>query len=118
MNKSQHNYGIMEVDPELANKSSPFKARTPIPSQQRSSKWPESLSEAFKNAKYSCIGRHDGVTTMDVTTLQRLNLYHIQHELAKCAADMDMSVGSEEVDIRFSSDAMANLHTLLHRYCK
>jgi hypothetical protein len=100
------------------SKSAPV---APSSSQPRSRKWTELLSQAFRNADYPCITYDDDSNSfgVDLTTLQRLNLYNIQHELVQCVNQMRRAENGElHTDTAFSSDAMANLHALLQRYCE
>jgi hypothetical protein len=91
----------------IPSTSNPLSGR-PLPT------WTGLLSWALRDADHPCIRGQSDFFGVDLTTLQRLNLYNLQHELVQCATDMTSAEG--DADTAFSSAAMADLHALLHRY--
>jgi hypothetical protein len=121
--RMQHQAGEIRIDVaelEEWNHSKPNSKSTAIPSTStRLSKRPlptrtELLYLALRNADHPCIRGRSDFFGVDLTTLQRLNLYNLQHELVQCATKMTSAEG--DADTAFSSAAMADLHALLHRY--
>ncbi len=95
--------------------SAPLRRR----SQNGPQGWPEQLSQALRNDAQPGIN-DDGSShvAVDVTTLQRLSLYNIQHELLQRATEMKWAeTGQEHANMAFSSEAMTQLHMVLHKYC-
>ena len=85
------------------------------------SRWPYLLSSALGRAAYKLVHFEaeslsaPAFAGVDLTTLQRLNLYNLQHRLTVLVREIAIA---EEHASEVSLATMDNVHESLKRYCK